>query len=84
MTARMACPRCQTEQLDEREKDGVSIDTCPACRGIWLDRGELEKLITRGRAESETYRDRSRSSDAPPSSDDPRRARKKSWLDIFD
>ena len=39
----MNCPRCQSP-LNERERDGVVLDLCPSCRGIWLDRGELEKL----------------------------------------
>jgi uncharacterized protein len=43
----MRCPRCETALLDERERDGVVIDACPSCRGVWLDRGELEKLIAR-------------------------------------
>lgn len=43
----MHCPRCEVEVLDERSRDGVTIDTCPSCRGVWLDRGELERLIAR-------------------------------------
>jgi Zn-finger nucleic acid-binding protein len=43
----MRCPRCEAAVLDERERDGVVVDACPSCRGIWLDRGELEKLIAR-------------------------------------
>ncbi len=43
----MHCPRCEMEVLDERERDGVTIDICPSCRGVWLDRGELERLIAR-------------------------------------
>jgi Zn-finger nucleic acid-binding protein len=43
----MKCPRCETAMLDEREREGVTIDACPQCRGIWLDRGELERLIAR-------------------------------------
>jgi len=39
------CPRCPSTVLDERERDGIQIDGCPKCRGIWLDRGELERLI---------------------------------------
>lgn len=42
----MTCPNCG-ETLRERERSGIEIDMCPACRGIWLDRGELEKLIDR-------------------------------------
>jgi Zn-finger nucleic acid-binding protein len=40
----MKCPRCDG-LLDERERQGVTVDVCPGCRGVWLDRGELEKLL---------------------------------------
>ena len=43
----MKCPRCEKTELHEKERDGVTIDLCRECRGIWLDRGELEKLIAR-------------------------------------
>lgn len=40
----MQCPICQvTLQMTERQ--GVEIDYCPKCRGVWLDRGELQKII---------------------------------------
>jgi len=41
----MRCPRCEKEILEERERSGVTVDLCPTCRGIWLDRGELEKIL---------------------------------------
>ncbi len=41
----MKCPVCQNVTLLMSEKQGVSIDYCPECRGIWLDRGELDKII---------------------------------------
>lgn len=40
----MNCPSCQTT-MREREKEDVIIDVCPNCRGIFLDHGELEKLV---------------------------------------
>jgi hypothetical protein len=40
----MICPRCQGE-LFEAVKQGVSIDHCSGCKGIWLDQGELAKII---------------------------------------
>jgi uncharacterized protein len=43
----MNCPRCLGRALEERERDGVEVDVCHVCRGLWLDRGELEKLIAR-------------------------------------
>lgn len=40
------CPICPTAPaLVEVDRNGVRIDACPTCRGIWLDRGELDKLI---------------------------------------
>lgn len=42
----MNCPNCG-EPLNERERSGIEIDVCPQCRGIWLDRGELDKLLAR-------------------------------------
>lgn len=42
----MKCPIDQTE-LQMNERQGVEIDYCPMCRGIWLDRGELDKIIER-------------------------------------
>ncbi|MEY2932548.1 MAG: hypothetical protein RL033_3297 [Pseudomonadota bacterium] len=43
----MHCPRCEQRTLDEREREGITVDVCGSCRGVWLDRGELEKLIAR-------------------------------------
>jgi Zn-finger nucleic acid-binding protein len=42
----MKCP-VDGNMLLMTERSGVEIDYCPQCRGIWLDRGELEKLIER-------------------------------------
>jgi Zn-finger nucleic acid-binding protein len=49
----MNCPRCETTTLDERDRDGITVDACSSCRGLWLDRGELEKLIARATREIE-------------------------------
>ena len=40
----MQCPICSVE-LVMSERQGIEIDYCPKCRGIWLDRGELDKII---------------------------------------
>lgn len=45
----MNCPVCTTP-LQAVDRQGVEIDHCPRCRGVWLDRGELEKLIERSTA----------------------------------
>ena len=43
----MQCPVCSTTQLVMSERQGIEIDYCPQCRGVWLDRGELDKIIER-------------------------------------
>ncbi|PZP33800.1 MAG: hypothetical protein DI603_06830 [Roseateles depolymerans] len=43
----MKCPHCPDTALVMSERQGVEIDYCPKCRGVWLDRGELDKLIER-------------------------------------
>ena len=53
----MKCPSCPDTTLVMTDRQGVEIDYCPACRGIWLDRGELDKLL-----------DRAASAAAPPMS----------------
>lgn len=40
----MKCPICEVD-LVMSERSGVEIDYCPKCRGVWLDRGELDKII---------------------------------------
>ncbi len=46
----MQCPACKDAVLTMTERSGVEIDYCPRCRGVWLDRGELDKLIERSGA----------------------------------
>jgi uncharacterized protein len=41
----MKCPACKEPDLVMSERQGVEIDYCPTCRGVWLDRGELDKII---------------------------------------
>jgi Zn-finger nucleic acid-binding protein len=43
----MKCPVCPETNLVMADRQGVEIDYCPQCRGVWLDRGELDKLIDR-------------------------------------
>jgi len=43
----MKCPTCPDIALVMTDRQGVEIDYCPQCRGVWLDRGELDKLIER-------------------------------------
>jgi Zn-finger nucleic acid-binding protein len=43
----MKCPVCTGVELKIAERQGVEIDYCSECRGVWLDRGELDKIIER-------------------------------------
>lgn len=43
----MKCPVCTNVNLVMSDRQGVEIDYCPECRGVWLDRGELNKIIER-------------------------------------
>ena len=62
----MRCPHCEVT-LHMTERQGVEVDFCPECRGVWLDRGELDKILERSHAEMAAL------SAAPPPS--PRRDR---------
>ncbi len=48
------CPVCTTF-LDEVTKSGILIDVCPKCKGVWLDRGELNQLMERAREMQSEY-----------------------------
>lgn len=43
----MKCPVCKDATLVMTDRQGIEIDYCPECRGVWLDRGELDKLVAR-------------------------------------
>ena len=49
--AGMPCPVCRVS-LVMSERQGVEIDYCPQCRGVWLDRGELDKILERSAQEA--------------------------------
>ncbi|MCC6410369.1 MAG: zf-TFIIB domain-containing protein [Saprospiraceae bacterium] len=89
----MNCPTCNMP-LAMTERSGVEIDYCPQCRGIWLDRGELDKIIERSAQE---YKPAAPHSDHKPYDKphydkyadnrhyDPKRKKKDSFLgDLFD
>ena len=97
--AGMLCPLDNTA-LVMSERQGIEIDYCPTCRGVWLDRGELDKIIERSSAENEPVSRPSRAAsdtreayaspreyrgDDGDRHDGYRKGRKKSFLsDIFD
>jgi uncharacterized protein len=81
----VTCPRCQTNSLSGRQRDGIEIDVCSSCRGVWLDRGELDKLITRASRHDDG--DRRFGDDDDDDGDRPGRGRRgffASLGDIFD
>ena len=90
----MKCPTCPDVSLVISERQSVEIDYCPQCRGVWLDRGELDKLIDRAAAHEPA---RSNANASQPLFEDSDQygtrghdsgrhtQRKKSWMsDIFD
>ena len=80
----MKCPVCHVE-LKMTDRQGVEIDYCPQCRGVWLDRGELDKMIERATAVPfEEPRDDDEGYGYGARNDHTRR-RRKSWFgELFD
>ncbi len=60
----MKCPTCPEATLVMSARDGVEIDYCPSCRGVWLDRGELDKIIERS-GQEQVQAQASRAASAP-------------------
>ena len=88
----MKCPHCAID-LVMSERQGVEIDYCPTCRGVWLDRGELDKIIERSTqaqpAQPQVQPQPQNYTQPPMSSHDSHYGypykRKKSWLgELFD
>ena len=88
----MKCPTCPESALVMTDRQGIEIDYCPACRGVWLDRGELDKLIERSASAAPARSDRATTERHPGFVDSdyrqdrgPNTGRRKSWLsDMFD
>lgn len=82
----MKCPVCPTVDLLISDRQGVEIDYCPQCRGVWLDRGELDKIIDRTAPQPERgHNDDNRHGGKPYREEKDYKYKKKSLLgDIFD
>lgn len=86
----MKCPTCTETALVMSDRQGVEIDYCPQCRGVWLDRGELDKLIERaGAMNPSAAANQARQSQSKFEDSDyehcrgPQGNRRKSWLGNF-
>lgn len=84
----MQCPTDKTD-LVMSERQGVEIDYCPKCRGVWLDRGELDKIIERSTTQVASQSPQEPSNDKEDKQGNnqeyPRKKRKESFLgDLFD
>jgi Zn-finger nucleic acid-binding protein len=83
----MKCPVCIDPDLVMTFRDDIEIDYCPRCRGIWLDRGELDKIIERATAQSHGHkRERFRHEDESyrPYYPEKKRKRESFFEDLFD
>jgi len=95
----MKCPVCLEVNLAMMERQGIEVDYCPQCRGVWLDRGELDKIIERSTAmptaPEQGQEQQRRASESPPYAegrgshddrDDERKRKKRSGFlgELFD
>lgn len=87
----MNCPVCVHTTLTVSDRQGVEIDFCPKCRGVWLDRGELDKILERAAVyhqpvvPTQDLRDQRIRYDRDDDDDHRYGKRKKSfWHEIFD
>lgn len=86
----MKCPNCKELNLVISERKGIEIDYCPECRGIWLDRGELDKILEVAKQENQNqrpiqYEHQEQRKDYYPDSYNKSYKRKKSFLEeLFD
>ena len=74
----MKCP-VDSATLLMSDRQGVEIDYCPECRGVWLDRGELDKLVQRADDDSNDRAPRGRREERRDAYQPPKK-RKKGWL----
>ncbi len=83
----MQCPKCQTDLMIS-DRQGIEIDFCPKCRGVWLDRGELDKITERAARYKERDDDEPRRPferrDEQHDDDRHYRKRKSFWTELFD
>lgn len=82
----MNCPKCNVPLMIS-DRQGIEIDFCSQCRGVWLDRGELDKIVERAaRFSDDDDDDRRRLPDRRPDYDREHyyKKRKSFWTELFD
>ncbi|WP_211474177.1 zf-TFIIB domain-containing protein [Collimonas humicola] len=81
----MYCPVCKDKELVMSERLSIEIDYCPGCRGVWLDRGELDKIIQQSTQETAAQPE-PRAPQHGSHYNDYRRPKKKEsfWQELFD
>ncbi len=88
----MKCPVCKDTNLVMSDRQGVEIDYCSSCRGVWLDRGELDKIIERssqpnhsGSYQQNSYKNQHHSSEYDSHQNGYSKRKKESFLsELFD
>ena len=80
----MKCPNCKEHTLVIAERKGIEIDHCPECRGIWLDRGELDKILEKSKEENGYRQDSHRNQVPLDHYQKPYKKRKSFFEEIFD
>ena len=80
----MRCPLCPDATLEPKYVGDTEVDICPRCRGIWLDRGELDRLIGDGPDQRDVRRDDRSDVRRDVRSDKPKKSKAKRLADLFE
>lgn len=84
----MKCPSCSDTELVVTTRNDIEIDLCTRCRGVWLDRGELDKIVARSAApdpdrDDDDFEDEARGHRASDGGG-PHSRRRSWWAELFD
>lgn len=80
----MKCPNCKIHTLVIAERKGIEIDHCPECRGLWLDRGELDKILEKSKEEGAYQQQNPRAQEATYYHTKPYKSKKSFLEELFD
>lgn len=76
----LLCPN-DNSTMQTVQRSGVEFDICPTCRGVWLDRGELEKLLDAANQEAHRGQTSTTHYQSPPASHYAQRSERRDWDD---